>query len=235
MQVALNGPRPHPRMPRTPDEIADDAAAAVLAGATSIHLHAFDDDGRETFEARHVAATLRAVRRVAPTVPLNMTTFAEIEPDPRARLRAISEWTELPDLIPVNLGESGVDDIAALLARRGVGLEACLLSVDAAREFAARPSAHPWRRVFVEPVAERVEDALGESLEIERLLAEVGVGLEQVHHGAGPTAWAVLESAVHRGHGIRIGLEDVYRLPSGEVAPGNAELVRAEADVLGGR
>ncbi|MCS5497952.1 3-keto-5-aminohexanoate cleavage protein [Cnuibacter physcomitrellae] len=50
LQIALNGDSTHPAMPRTADEIARDAAECVAAGATLLHLHAFDDDGRESLE-----------------------------------------------------------------------------------------------------------------------------------------------------------------------------------------
>lgn len=43
LQAALNGDRVHPAGPRSAAEIAADSAAAVAAGAQSVHVHAFDD------------------------------------------------------------------------------------------------------------------------------------------------------------------------------------------------
>ena len=37
LQAALNGDRDHPAAPRTPDELAAEARAAVGAGASSLH------------------------------------------------------------------------------------------------------------------------------------------------------------------------------------------------------
>src|SRR5919107_6156816 len=51
LQAALNGDRDHPAAPRTPDELAAEARAAVGAGARSLHLHPYDERGRETLEA----------------------------------------------------------------------------------------------------------------------------------------------------------------------------------------
>ena len=59
------------------------------------------------------------------------------------------------------------------------------------------------------------------------MLARGGVGLEQVHHGMGPSSWPVLRQAVARGHGIRTGLEDTHELPDGTTATGNLDLVEA--------
>ncbi|MFY0406529.1 3-keto-5-aminohexanoate cleavage protein [Solicola sp. PLA-1-18] len=231
LQVALNGSALHDHMPRSPDETADDAAASVEAGANAIHLHAFDDDGVETFEDRYVARTLRAVRRRCPGVPVNMTTFAEIEPDPARRLAQISAWTELPDLIPANQGEQGVDDIAGLLASRGVGIEACLLSVDDARAFVDRPDPVRYERIFVEPMDEDPARAVADAEQMNRVLDAADVTLERVFHGAGTATWDVLRWAAARGHGLRAGLEDTDRLPDGSRAGSNAELVAAAARI----
>jgi hypothetical protein len=129
IQVALNGASTHPAMPRTSQQIAADAAASVAAGATLLHFHAFDDDGKESLAEGPVTRALRAVRAVCPGVPISMTTFADLEPDPVKRLATVASWTELPDLIPANQGEEGIEKLSELLLRRGVGVEACVLSV----------------------------------------------------------------------------------------------------------
>jgi len=50
IQAALNGDRKHPAVPKAPSEIARDALLAVRAGASSVHVHCFDDNGRETID-----------------------------------------------------------------------------------------------------------------------------------------------------------------------------------------
>lgn len=64
------------------------------------------------------------------------------------------------------------------------------------------------------------------------LEAETWIGLEQLHHGVGPATWAVLGRAAARGHGVRIGLEDVDTLPDGAVATSTAALVAAARALL---
>jgi hypothetical protein len=68
LQAALNGDRDHPAAPRTPDELAAEARAAVGTGAVFLHLHPYDDHGRETLGAGPCAAALRAVRAACPGV-----------------------------------------------------------------------------------------------------------------------------------------------------------------------
>lgn len=104
LQVALNGSREHPGVPRAPAELAEAARASVDAGARVIHLHPYGAAGRETLEAEPCAAALRAVRTACPGVPVSLSTSAGIEPDPRRRLELIADWTLLPE--PRD-GESG--------------------------------------------------------------------------------------------------------------------------------
>ena len=66
LQAALNGDRDHPATPRTPAQLAAEARGAVAAGARSLHLHPYDDSGRQTLAAAPCAAALRAVRGAAP-------------------------------------------------------------------------------------------------------------------------------------------------------------------------
>lgn len=219
-------------MPRTPDEIAREAAACVAAGATLFHLHAYDDDGEETLEASHVAAVLRAVRLACPGVPLNMTSFAEIEPDPSRRLSLVAAWTALPDLVAANQGEEGIDELSASLVDRGVQVEACLLSLDDAHRFARAPRWDRFARVVIEPLLDDEAAALALDEQMEAVVTAAGIGLEQLHHGIGPATWAVLRRAAGRGHGVRVGLEDVDTLPDGTVATSTVALVAAARSLV---
>lgn len=229
LQAALGGNSDHPAVPRTPDEIATDAAACVRADANLLHLHAYDDDGNESLAADHVGRMLRAVRAACPRTPINVTTFAEIEPDPDRRLSLVSEWSELPDLVAANQGEDGIDALGEMLARRGVGIEACRLSLDDAHRFVRSAGIAGFARVVVEPLLDDPDAALALDAEIESVLAAAGVALEQLHHGVGSASWRVLERAARRGHGLRVGLEDLGTLPDGTRAATNAELVAAAA------
>src|SRR5919109_2974253 len=126
LQAALNGDRDHPAVPRTPDELASEGRAAVDAGARVLHLHPYDGDGSETFEAEPCAAAIRAVRSACPAIPISLSTSADIEPDPERRRALVASWTELPELVTANQGEEGILDLCALLLERGIGIEAGL-------------------------------------------------------------------------------------------------------------
>jgi uncharacterized protein (DUF849 family) len=232
LQAALNGDREHPAVPRAPDELASEGRAAVDAGARVLHLHPYDGDGRQTFDAEPCAAAIRAVRAVCPGIPISLSTSAEIEPDPERRRALVAGWTELPELVTANQGEDGILDLCALLVERGVGIEAGLLSLADAHAFVASGIAGQSVRAMVEPLGEDPDAAVAEAEAIENVLAVAGIGVEQVHHGDGLASWAVNRRGAALGHGIRTGLEDTPVLPDGSPASGNGELVAAAAAIL---
>lgn len=232
LQAALNGDRDHPAAPRTPDELAAEARAAVHAGAGSLHLHAFGEDGRETLAPAACAAALEAVRAACPGIPISLTTSAAIEPDPQRRATLVAGWRELPDLVTANMGEPGILELCELLIGRGVGIEAGLLSLNDAQKFVSAGIAKQCVRVLVEPLDPNPDDAVAHAEAIEDALIQGGIRLEQVHHGDGIASWAVNRRAAERNHGIRTGLEDTPMLPNGRTASGNGELVAAAAAIL---
>ena len=233
LQAALNGDRVHPAVPHTADQIAAQAIAAVAAGAESVHVHVFDDEGRQTLAAEPAARVLRAVRASCPGLPISLSTSADVEPDPAGRFRAVAAWTELPDVVTANQGEVGIVELCELLLRRGVGIEAGLLSFDDARAFVDSGVASRCVRVMVEPLDADPDAAVAHAAAIEQLVTDAGITLEQVHHGDHVASWAVNRRAVPLGHGIRTGLEDTPVLPDGRPANDNADLVAAAAAMLG--
>jgi uncharacterized protein (DUF849 family) len=234
LKACLNGARSreeHPAVPQTPEELAAEGRAAVDAGAGVLHLHPYDA-GVETLAAEPCAAALRAVRAACPGVPISLSTSDFIEPDPDRRLELIAGWTELPELVTANQSERGILELCEHLLARGVGIEAGLLGLEDARAFAAAGIAERCTRVLVEPLDADPATAVEHAAAMEELLAGAGIGLEQVHHGDGLATWGVMERALARGHGIRVGLEDTTVLADGRPPAGNAELVRAAAALL---
>jgi uncharacterized protein (DUF849 family) len=197
-----------------------------------LHLHPYDDRRRQTLDAAACSAALRAVRAVCPGIPISLSTSAAIEGDMQRRYTQVAGWTDLPDLVTANQGESGILDLCKLLIGRGVGIEAGLLSPADAETFVASGLAPRCVRALIEPLDAEPDDAVANAEAMERTLTDAGITLEQVHHGDGIASWAVNQRAVERGHGIRTGLEDTPVLPDGRVASGNAELVTAAAALL---
>jgi uncharacterized protein (DUF849 family) len=235
LQVALNGGRTddeHPAIPRTPKELADAARSSVAEGARVVHLHPYDSEGRETLAAEPCAAAMRAVRAACGEVPISLSTSAAIEPDPARRRELVGGWSELPDLVTANQGEAGIVELCHDLIGRGVGIEAGLLELADAEAFVGSGLAERCVRVLFEPLDADPATAATHAAAMEDVVTSAGVSLQQVHHGDGVASWAVNERALGRGHGIRTGLEDTTVLPDGRLAPDNAALVRAAAELI---
>ncbi|MGW4497396.1 3-keto-5-aminohexanoate cleavage protein [Micromonospora sp. NPDC004336] len=229
LKACLNGgrgPDEHPAVPVTPADLAADAARCVGLGAGAVHVHPRDAAGRESLHPSVIAAALDAIRAANPGLPVGVSTGAWIEPDPAARVAAVRAWTVLPDFASVNAHEPGAEEVAAALHERGVGVEAGLWTCDAVESYKG------WRvpamRILVECMAEDPAVALADAADILAALPSPAAGAPPVLlHAEGPATWPVLAEAVRRGLHSRIGLEDTLRLPDGELAPGNAELVTA--------
>jgi uncharacterized protein (DUF849 family) len=235
LQAALNGDRIHPAAPRTPVAIAAAARAAVGAGARSVHVHAFDDGGRETLDGAACARVVRAIRDRCSGTPISLTTSAAIVADPAERLRIVEAWRESPDLVTANQGEAGIVELCELLLSRGVEIEAGLMTIEDARAFVRSGLAGRCRRVLIEPLDADPDVALRHAAAMEDIVVSAGITLEQVHHGYGEACWQVNRRGLARGHGIRTGLEDVTVLPDGTPAEDNAALVAAAAHLIRAR
>ena len=232
LQAALNGDRIHPAAPRTPTAIAEAARAAVDAGAQSVHVHAFDDAGRETLDGAACAKVLRAIRALCPETPISLTTSAAIVRDPGKRFSIVEAWEEMPDFVTANQGERGIVQLCELLLSRGVGIEAGLLSIEDARAFVLSGLAGRCRRVLIEPLDADPDAAVQHAAKMEDIVVSAGITLEQVHHGYGIACWAVNRRGLDRGYGIRTGFEDITLLPDGKQARDNADLVATAASLI---
>jgi uncharacterized protein (DUF849 family) len=245
IQCCLNGGRPageHPALPVTPEQLGADARAAVAAGAGSLHAHPRGADGAESLAPADVAAAVHAIRVATPRTELSLTTGVWITGgDLDARLRAISGWTERPDLCSVNVGEAGWQDVVALLLERGIETEAGVATVREAEALAASGLVESWgggsrgrgrrhlpvRRILVEVDPQDPAEAVALAAAIDTALDRAAIPTPRLHHGSGAATYAVIDAARAKGRDVRIGLEDVLTLRDGAAAPDNAALVAA--------
>jgi uncharacterized protein (DUF849 family) len=123
--------------------------------------------------AADVAATLTAVRQAAPGVEISLSTGLWITGgDPGRRYELVAAWDAKPELVSLNLSEDDWQRLAALLAERGIGIEAGLATIADAEALA---------RSELDPV---------------RVLVEVEGGVDEAQ-----AIDAVLDRAGHAGHG----------------------------------
>lgn len=231
IKAALNGGRKrseHPGIPITAIELGAEAAAAVAAGAQAIHFHARSPDGGESVRPEDVAAGLVGIRSRVAGTPVGVSTGAWIEPDVEKRYDAVSRWNVLPDFASVNFKEGGAVELADLLLRKGVKVEAGIS--DMAGSYALLRSGLDPRclRILIEPMDQDLGRALETLRELVTALDEWKSECPRVLHGMEAIAWDMIDEAARRGYGTRVGFEDVLTLPGGQTASSNGELV-AEA------
>jgi uncharacterized protein (DUF849 family) len=235
LEAALNGgrsPSDHPAMPLSPAQLGAAAAEAAKAGAEAVHFHVRGADGRESLAATDVARAVAEVRRHR--VPFGISTGAWIIADPGRRLAAVEEWTVLPDFVSINFDEAGAAELAGVFLERNVGLEAGVANPFAAEQLVRSGLANRCLRIMFEPREQVVTEAMTTVAATEAALDAAAVRAPRLLHGVDATAWPLVDAAAARGYGTRIGFEDTLTLPSGDVAGGNGELVRAALARLAG-
>jgi uncharacterized protein (DUF849 family) len=229
-------------VPVSPDELAVTVVECLRSGADAIHLHVRSTVGHQSFhsqdeslqpekeslDAEDVARALLAVRSASPHAQIGISTGAWILPDSAARLKAVAAWEVLPGFASVNFIEDGATELAKLLLSRGVDVEVGLSNANAAEVFLKSDLAADCIRVLLEPQEQKLSRALETVRAIERVLESGRVELPRLLHGTEATVWPMVDEAIRRGYGVRIGFEDTLILPDGRVAKSNAELV-AEA------
>ena len=214
-------------MPLTPAELAAEAGAAVADGAACLHIHPRGADGAETLAAGPVAEALVAVRAAVPGVAVGVGTGAWLAPGGRARHADIEGWTVTPDYASLNVHEEDAAEVAKLLEKQGVAIEAGVWDRTDVARFADRIDPGACCRILVEIGDLEAPEALEEAEATLRGLAELNTGLPILLHGTDRSTWPVLRLALQKGLDTRIGLEDAVTLPDGAQAPDNASLIRA--------
>jgi uncharacterized protein (DUF849 family) len=236
----------HPHLPLTPAEIAREAERCAAAGATVLHLHVRDEDGRHSLAPRHYRPAIAAVRRaVGETIAIQITTEAAGRYGPDEQMATVREVH--PDAVSLALAElipddRAIDAAAAFLAwlqAERIAPQYILYSpaeVVWFRDLRAR-GVIPQRR----PCALFVLGRYGEHTEAQPqdLLPFLAAHDPECPWAAcafGRRESACVLSAAGLGGHVRVGFENNLRLSDGRLAMSNAELVAqvaAAAPLLG--
>jgi uncharacterized protein (DUF849 family) len=228
VQACLNGSRAmgfHHRLPLTSEDIANEGASCIAAGAAELHLHPRGAAGKESLAA--VDTTILSLRRACPGTLIGVSTGAWIENDEVHTRNCIAQWNELPDYASVNLSERDAPAVIELLQRRRIGVEAGLASVADAERLVELPDHRPFLRILIEIEEQDLGVARQVAASIAAVLDRAGLRRPILLHGVDATVWPFVEVARQRRWSTRVGLEDGKHLPDGTIAPDNAALVSA--------
>lgn len=241
-----------PNLPVTPQEQAVAAQEAVKAGASIIHLHVREDDGKPTQRIERFEESIRAIRQLSPGVIIQISTGGAIGESIENRAKPLSLK---PEMASLNLGTMNFgDDIFYNHPRDIVGLAAKM------HQFGVVPELEIYEAGMLESALRLTKQGvLREPLHFQFVLGVPG-GMSGdprnlVHlvsmlppqtvkssaHGNSENHWGVagigryqlplaVQALVMGGH-VRVGFEDNIYYNKGEVAKSNAQLVERIARI----
>ncbi len=242
-----------PAIPYTPEEYAAEAKAARDAGAAVVHIHARYPDGTPSFRIEEYSAITRAILDAAPDLIINFSTGALGVPIEQR----VHQVTALrPELGALNMGSMNYAKYSP--KRKSIVFDFVFANpfneivylLEKMNEAGVKPECesfdtghigNAWPLIDMGLLKPPVQfslilGVLGGAPADPRTLAHMASLLPQ------PSTWEVIAisrkqwelvaAAVSLGGNVRVGLEDNFYLPSGEMASSNGDLVAAAARLI---
>lgn len=226
VQACINGARIegyHPSLPLTKSAMLSDAVECVASGASELHIHPRDLNGKESLA--YVDELVRGIRSVCPGTLMGVSTGAWIENDINLTRDRIIAWSSIPDYASVNLSEPDAPTIFSILEQKGIGIEAGIATVEDAKRFVTLPQRDKVFRVLIEIEEQELSQADVMLKGIEAVLDEADIQRPILLHGFDATVWHFVREAREKRWSTRVGLEDGCELEDRSTAWSNAQLV----------
>ncbi len=242
-----------PAIPYTPDEIAEEARRSVAAGASIVHIHARQDDGRPAYDVDTYARIDAAVRRECPDVIINYSTGAVGV----AREERVAHIAALrPDMAALNMGSMNYaiysakhkafyhdhvfanpfSDITYFLeAMTSAGTRPEMECFDAGHIHNAAPLIDmgllrpPYQFSLIMGVLGGIP---GTTKHLVQQVDSLPAGAHWQVIGIGAQQWPLVAAAITLGGNVRVGLEDNLYIAPGQLARSNGELVARAAELV---
>jgi 3-keto-5-aminohexanoate cleavage enzyme len=244
--VAPNGARKqradHPRLPLSPDELAQCAADCLAAGASMMHLHVRDPAGRHSLEPADYRAAIAAIReRVGDALILQLTSEAGGRYAPAEQAACLEAFPAeavslaIRELFATPADVARTASLVAELAARATMIQYIVYSPgDVARcvelhGAGVLPDTAP-NILFV--LGSYAEKRAGRPAELLPMLATLPAGWPWSVCAFGPDEVRCMAAGALLGGHVRVGFENNMTMPTGTAAPDNAALVRATAEAL---
>ena len=256
LSAALTGAatnRSHcPYIPYTPEELGLEAKRAVDAGASIVHIHAREDNGVPSWRTEVFEQITAEVRKHCPTVIINYSTGAiGLSIEDRLKHLPVTK----PDMAAFNMGSMNY----AIFSKRnkqfiwnGVfenSFDDMIKVVQTMNESNICPemecfdtghirNADPLRQMGLLPDNACYSLVMGVMGGIPATAENLIHQIKQVPEGAfwqsiviSRKQWQLSAIAAAMGGNFRVGLEDNFYLPNGEMAKSNGALVEAGASL----
>ena len=240
-----------PNIPYTPVEIAEEAKRAYDAGAACVHIHARTDDGAPSWELEAFRKIKEETKKRCPVI-LNFST-GTMDDDTGPQETILRELR--PDIAALNMGtmnyakyspkrKAFVFDMVfpntfgkierMLSAMNDAGVKPELECFDAGHTNSIWPLydmgklKKPTQFSFIMGVLGGLPTSI-EAMQLQRQTIPPESTWEVI--GIGKEQWRLLASSLVLGGNIRVGLEDNFYLPNGEMAKSNGALVEKAVEL----
>jgi uncharacterized protein (DUF849 family) len=246
-----------PAIPYTPEEYAAEARRVVDEGGSMIHIHARTPEGTPSYEVEDFRAITEAILAEVDDVVINYSTGAIGVPIEK-RLEYLRELR--PDVAALNMGSMNYakysrrrkDFVFKTVFENS--FDTIIEFIQAMRDLDIRPEHECFDSGHVANLDPLIDmGLLGEPLQISCVMGVTG-GIrptprnlahmsEQIPGGAeGPNNWGVIgisrdqwrlvSAAAALGGNVRVGLEDNFYLPDGEMARSNGDLIAKARQIV---
>jgi 3-keto-5-aminohexanoate cleavage enzyme len=238
-----------PAIPYTPEEYAAEARRIVDEGGVHIHIHARTPDGTPSYEIEDFRAIHDAIRaEVGDAAIINFSTGGVAVDKRTAYLRAVP-----PEVAALNMGSMNYAKYSQRRKQFVFNVvfpnpfDEIIELLETLRELHVKPEhecfdlghvGSLWPLIDMGVLAtplhvDFVMGVLGGVPATARNLACMADNLAEVpggpHHwgviGISRVQWTMVAAALSLGGSVRVGLEDNFYLPNGEVARSNGELI----------
>lgn len=239
---ASRGKADHPNLPITPAELARTASEILEAGASLIHVHVRDRDGRHLLDAeayREASAAIRA--EVGDRLVLQITSEAGgryAAPEQMAVVRAVRPEAvslALRELVPDAASEPAAADFFAWARRERIFLQVILYSAEEVTRYGALKARGVLGEgqdfpLFV--LGRYTAGQVSQPSDLLPFLTAAGEGTAPLWSmcAFGPKENACALVAAGLGGHTRIGFENNLFAPDGRRAEGNADQIRRAAE-----
>src|SRR5258705_5858446 len=237
-----------PAIPYTPVEIAEEAKRAYDAGASLVHIHARNDDGSPTWSKATFQTIMNETKARSP-VMINWSTGGMGPMHDR-----VSHLAQRPHVAALNMGSmnyakwnaekkqfafnfvfsNSFDDIVAFgkaMKEHNIKPEMECFDVGHTNSYRVLADlgllAAPFHFSFIMGVVGGIP-ATARHLAFQA--EQVPVGSRWKVIGISRDQWPLAMAALALGGDVRVGLEDNFYLPNGEMAKSNGELVAAAVE-----
>ncbi|MEA2499738.1 MAG: 3-keto-5-aminohexanoate cleavage enzyme [Actinomycetota bacterium] len=242
-----------PGIPYTPEEYAAEAKRAFDAGASVVHIHARYPDGRPSFRIEEYRDITLAILDAAPNLVINLSTGAIGVPIEQ-RVHQITALK--PEIGALNMGSMNYAKYSS--KRKSIVFDfvfanpfgEIMFLLEQMNDAGVKPECECFDTGHIGNVSPLIDMGLMRTpIQFSLILGVLGgapADARTLAHMASllpaPSTWEVIAisrkqwemvaAAASLGGNVRVGLEDNFYLPSGEMAPSNGALVEAAASLV---